>query len=109
MKGDILTISGSNLAQVRDRSQLDPSDRKIEYVPPEEIDLGIKQVAEASHGIVEDEIPQAVARLLGLGRTGDNARTIVKNRVRRLKRRGLLTRRGDYYEWDNTGKPLLTA
>ena len=108
-KGDILTISGSNLAQVRDRSQLDPSDRKIEYVPPEEIDLGIKQVAEASHGIVEDEIPQAVARLLGLGRTGDNARTIVKNRVRRLKGRGLLTRRGDYYEWDNTGKPLLTA
>ncbi len=102
MKGDILTISGSNLAQVRDRSQLDPSDRKIEYVPPEEIDLGIKQVAEASHGIVEDEIPQAVARLLGLGRTGDNARTIVKNRVRRLKGRDLLTRRGDYYEWDNT-------
>ena len=103
MKGDILTIPGSSPAQVRDRSQLDPSDRKIEYVPPEEIDLGIKQVAEASHGIVEDEIPQAVARLLGLGRTSDSARSIIKNRVRRLKEKGLLTQRGDYLEWDGAG------
>ena len=102
-KGEVLTTVDSRLTQVRDRSQLDPVDRKIEYVPPEEIDLGIKQVAEAAHGITEDEIPQAVARLLGLGRTGDNARTLVGKRVRRLKTRGLLTQRGDYLEWEETG------
>jgi very-short-patch-repair endonuclease len=96
---EILMLPCSTRAIVRDRSKLDPADRRIEYVPRQEIDLGIKEAALTAHGIAAEEIPQAVARLLGLGRTSEQIRAIVERRVSSLRERGQLTKRGDYLEW----------
>jgi very-short-patch-repair endonuclease len=98
-KDGILTLPGSSVVEVRDRSELEAWERDIGLVAPQEIDCGIRKSAKMAHGIAEDEIPQAVARLLGLGRTSASARVVIQRRVRRLKHQGRLTSHGGYLDW----------
>ena len=83
---------------VRDRSNLNSTEKEIEYVPPEEIDLTVCQILGYTYGVKEHDIPSLVARRLGLGCTGKDVRTAIASRVRAAVRKGNLVSRGGYLE-----------
>ena len=76
---------------VRDRSEIDSSTlRKPEYLPPEEVKLAIDQVVVANFGAEQDELIQAVARLLGFASTSAQLREVVETAVADLVNSGQL-------------------
>lgn len=84
VRGDFLWSTAGAKAKPRDRSGLPASSRKIELVAPEEIAAGITQVVKSSYGIDEGEIPIAVARLLGFGRTSEEITFAIAFSVKQL-------------------------
>ena len=96
-RGFLSVAEGATLC-VRDRSNLDPTEKKIEYVPPEEIDFAVRQILGDAHGVKEHDIPSLVARRLGLGRTSKDVRTAIASRVQAAVRKGNLVPRGGYLE-----------
>jgi hypothetical protein len=66
------------------RSGLPATARKIEFVAPEEIAAGARQVVQSSYGIDEGGIPVAVARLLGFGRTSEEITSAIASSVQQL-------------------------
>jgi hypothetical protein len=61
--------------------------RDIDEIPPEEIDLAVARLREASAGIQDEQLILQVARVLGFDRTGDRIRTVLKKRLTAIKRR----------------------
>ena len=100
-KGQFLSIPGGPPPVVRDRSALGSADRKLELVPPEEIDLAIEQVVKAAHGMRVEDIAPQVGGLFGLGRTSANARELLEARVEALQAGGRLFAMGEFLEWRN--------
>ena len=80
---------------VRDRSALPVAQRKIELVAPEEIAEAVVIVVGDAMGMAEAEIPRAVARLLGFGRSSDALETAVARAVAGLRESGALAEQGD--------------
>ena len=62
---------------MRDRSELPPQIKKLEYVSPEEICAAIEHVVLTGFGMPSDDIPVAACRLLGFARVSDEMRTVV--------------------------------
>jgi hypothetical protein len=63
---------------VRDRSEIDSNTlRKPEYLPPEEVKVAISRVVTENFGAEQDQLIQAVARLLGFGATSTQLREVV--------------------------------
>jgi very-short-patch-repair endonuclease len=77
-------------AVVRDRSDLPNASRKLELVAPEELSEAIMTVVKRSFGISLADIPQAVCRLLGFGRTSEDMGALVDSIVRKLSTAGTL-------------------
>ena len=77
-------------AVVRDRSELPSASRKLELVAPEELSEAIAAVVKRSFGISLADIPHAVCRLLGFGRTSEDMATLVDSLVRKLSTAGTL-------------------
>jgi very-short-patch-repair endonuclease len=75
---------------VRSRVLLDPADRKLEVVAPEELDAIILDVVQRSFTIPSEEAARNVVRSIGLQRTGHNAVAILQRRIESLERDGRL-------------------
>jgi hypothetical protein len=73
---------------IRDRSGLPVAARKIELIAPEELKAAIKTIVESSFGINGGEIPAAVARLLGFGRTSDDITSGIDGQLKTMVRKG---------------------
>lgn len=89
--GDFLWLKNMQEPPIRDRGELPTSSRKHDLVAPEEIKAAVKQVVEDSFGIGKSEIPPAVLRLLGFGRTSETARQTVTRRIEEMVSDGSLT------------------
>jgi len=63
--------------ELRDRSDLPQSAKKIEYVAPEEIQAAIERVIQDSYGLAPDEVASYACRLLGFSRITDEMRAVV--------------------------------
>lgn len=68
-RGEFLWIIGASQVTVRDRSIVPNAYRRLELVAPEEIGEAILMIVKASLGINLEDVPTAVCRLLGFGRT----------------------------------------
>ncbi|PSJ51733.1 DUF3320 domain-containing protein [Pseudaminobacter soli (ex Li et al. 2025)] len=91
--GDFLLWPGAPV-QLRDRSEVSsPSLRRIELIPPMEMDEGLKAIVQASLGATEDEAVNAVARGLGFKATSSQLREVILERVKRLKDDGSFSTR----------------
>jgi very-short-patch-repair endonuclease len=93
IRGEFLWSPAGN-AKPRDRSGLPATARKIEFVAPEEIAAGIRQVVQSAYGIDEGDIPVAVARLLGFGRTSEEITSAIASSVQQLIQQKSLTVEG---------------
>lgn len=79
---------------LRDRSlAMSQSLRRLEMLPPMEIDEGLKVVIGKSFGATEDEAVNAVARGLGFKATSAQLRDTIRSRITMLKGQGDLEER----------------
>jgi very-short-patch-repair endonuclease len=94
--GDALTIVGIDPRTVvpRDRSRLEPRHRDFQHVPLMELDAAIVTVVRRSQGILNEDLPPAVVRLLGFGRATQAMQETVSERVAVLLRAERLQRQG---------------
>ena len=83
-RGDFVWLASGEDVQVRDRSLLPTGSRKIEFIAPEEIEAAILGIVDASYGIAAEEVPAAVCRMLGFGRTTDEMTAAIGARVESL-------------------------
>lgn len=76
---------------LRDRSGVTSlSLRRIELIPPMEIDQGLKDIIIASLGATTDQAVNAVSRALGFKATSSQLRDLIVRRIQALKREGRL-------------------
>lgn len=92
--GDFLIHQPSPVVP-RDRSALPPSARRIDNVAPIEREAAIVEVVRRSFGIRQDDLPTAVARLLGIARTTDDIVIAVTNALQSALQRGEIYRDGE--------------
>ena len=60
--------------------------RKPEMLPPAELRAAILAVIDAGHGATKQEIPTAVARMLGFKATGAQLRSVIEAQIKKLGR-----------------------
>ena len=63
--------------ELRDRSNLPNSSRKLELVAPEEIALAVRMVVDGAYGIQRSDVPGPTVRLLGFLRVTEDMRSRV--------------------------------
>lgn len=68
----------ANEVTVRDRSDLDGSMKKFQYVAPEELAAAINETVESAISIKEDEAISTAYRLLGFERITNTARKLAR-------------------------------
>ncbi len=88
--GDFLLWPAAPVS-LRDRSNVaSASIRRIEMIPPMEIDEGLKKVIEAGLGATEDEAVNAISRALGFKSTSSQLRDKIASRIAALVLDGAL-------------------
>lgn len=88
VRGEFLWRPDQTLTRVRIPDPEDPLTRRdIEEIAPEEIDVAIARLSEASAGLDEDQLIAQVARVLGFDRTGGRIRSVLEQRVMAADRR----------------------
>ncbi|MCM2475673.1 DUF3320 domain-containing protein [Rhizobium sp. CG5] len=86
--GDFLLWPGAEV-RLRDRSAVATvSLRRIEMIPPTEIDAGLVSLIETSFGATEDEAVNAISRGLGFKSTSSQLRDLIVSRIEALKAEG---------------------
>lgn len=68
--------------------------RMIEYIAPSEISLAILYLIEDQFGVIEESLPQAVARILGIERLKSENADVIRAVEEDLVNKGLLRRAG---------------
>ena len=84
LRGDFVWHSSVERAEVRDRSALPAASRRIELIAPEEINIAILGIVDASYGIAASDLPGAVCRAFGFGRTTEDMTAAIDLRVAAL-------------------------
>ncbi|TBZ41638.1 DUF3320 domain-containing protein [Rhizobium leguminosarum bv. viciae] len=88
--GDYLLWPGAEI-RLRDRSSVSsPSLRRIEMIPPVEIDEGLTSLIATGLGATETEAVNAIARGLGFKSTSSQLRDVIVSRIEALKFEGRL-------------------
>lgn len=93
---DWLSIRGA-LSIARDRSMESGLLRKPELISPEELRQAILDVVLHNLGARKEELPVAVARLLGFSSTSAAFRERIEAQMRSAVRRGVLRKEGEFY------------
>ncbi|HLK65432.1 MAG TPA: DUF3320 domain-containing protein [Bryobacteraceae bacterium] len=93
--GDFLWSPEMREPPMRDRSNLPASSRKPELIAPEEIRQAIVTVVRDSCGMIPDEIPAAVCRVLGFSRVTDDLVSAICPHRDALVQDGRMVRQGD--------------
>jgi hypothetical protein len=82
-RGEFLWRPDQELTVVRIPDSDDPATRReIEEIAPEELDLAIARLREASAGSNDEQVVAQVARVFGFDRTGGRIRAVVEKRLR---------------------------
>lgn len=103
--GDFLLWPGAEI-RVRDRTAVaSPSLRRIEMIPPMEIDQGLTSLIATSLGATENEAVNAVARGLGFKATSSQLRDVIVARIEALKSDGELAVRDGMLVSGNASAP----
>ncbi len=89
-----LTVPGARVP-VRNRAgTVSPNLRKAEFLPPAEVREAVQRLVSAHHGARSEELPVAVARLLGFRHTSAALRGLVREQVARWVGEGRMEETG---------------
>jgi NDP-sugar pyrophosphorylase family protein len=67
--------------------------RTIKFVAREEIELAVRNLIQGGFSILEDEVVKQVARIFGFDRTGTNIYDRIKEIIKQMISRGILSLR----------------
>lgn len=81
---------------VRDRALLDPQEKKIGHVPPEEVAEALRQVVRLGLGMSREDATAEASRALGFARRGGDVRSRMDAEVDRMLNAGELLVRNGY-------------
>lgn len=93
-RGDFLWKPGMSEVPVRDRSHLKSSEKKIEFIAPEEIQAAIRLTVTRNFSINRDDLLSESLNLLGFKRVTGQARERVETLLDELVRNGELNEQG---------------
>ncbi|HNY31524.1 MAG TPA: DUF3320 domain-containing protein [Fibrobacteria bacterium] len=93
--GDFLHADPSRSATVRNRSALEPSERKIELVAPQELDAAILEIVHHSFSIDRTMALSSALDLLGFNRAAANISDAMSARIDRLVSAKRIKREGE--------------
>ena len=93
--GGFVYADKARLAKVRNRSALEPAERKIEWVSPEELDAALLDVVRTGFSISQDAAVSGALESLGFGRVTANIASVVNARVASLLKAKRLTRQDE--------------
>lgn len=94
VRGKFVWPEGMVSVPLRDRSSLEQVDKKIAFVPPEEIAEALRVSVADGLGLTDEEATVEAARLLGFARTGADIRAAVSAVLTRCEQEGVFVRRG---------------
>lgn len=100
MDGDFAVKPGKEIV-VRDRSNLHNNDRKIEYVPLDEIEMCIKEVVKESLSIDEESLVREVASRLGFNRLTEKTKNYFQECVSSSEEKQDIVKSDDNYILNN--------
>lgn len=83
---------------MRDRSEIQASSKRFEYIAPEEFAVAIEHVIKLSYGMKREDIPPVVSKILGFQRTTDEMRSTIENVIDNLLRVGRLTAQNEHLQ-----------
>jgi hypothetical protein len=86
--GGFVYANAKRAATVRDRSDFESAERKIELVAPEELDAALIEIVRKSFSIDPIAAIAAAIELLGFGRATANISSIMQDRLKELLKRG---------------------
>lgn len=89
-RGPFLWPAGMGRAPLRDRSELQPSSRRVEAICPEEMEEAVLRAVRESFGISADELPATARIPLGFRRTSEGMEAALLAAAQRLVERGAL-------------------
>lgn len=95
-RGDFLWHPEMNAPMIRDRSSLTAGSRRISLIPPEELDLAVKNVVESSIAIQPETAVPLIAKLFGVNRVTEDVRRDLGIAIEMSVARGVVIRDGDY-------------
>jgi very-short-patch-repair endonuclease len=101
-RGDFLWHPEMTIPALRDRSGLTAGSRRISLIPPEELDLAVKNVVESSIAIQPDTAVPLIAKLFGVNRVTEDVRKDLLDAIEMSVARGIVIKDGDYLK--GTGK-----
>ncbi len=85
-----LVLPGASIP-IRNRELVSsPELRKPDMIPLVELRAGILALIDASHGAAKQEIPIAIARMLGFKNTSAQLRSLIESQIAGLARQGLI-------------------
>lgn len=90
VRGDFIYPPGNEPIQIRDRSKLNSSERNIDLVPPEEIDLALQESIRMGFSMPMDAAAPTVLSLLGFSRATQRIAKVVEERLEQLVKVNIL-------------------
>ena len=92
-KGDFIWKAEMDKPEVRDRSELDATSKKFEFVSPEEICAAIQQEVERGFSLMERNAMSNAAHALGFQRLTAQAKNLFDNQLAKMIQDGTLVSR----------------
>jgi very-short-patch-repair endonuclease len=92
-KGDFIWLPDMTVPPVRDRSDLEATAKKFEFVAPEEIRLALLKAVESGFSLSDEDAVSSAARLLGFQRVTAQAKGLFDNQLASLLNDGTLVSR----------------
>jgi very-short-patch-repair endonuclease/DNA polymerase III delta prime subunit len=83
---DFIYLNANKQVSIRDRSTLPSASRKIELIPPEEIDAAIEKIVKGSFSISIDDAISGAVRILGIQRATEHISSTLSKRIARLEK-----------------------
>jgi very-short-patch-repair endonuclease len=88
-------LNANKQAPIRNRSKLPSASRKIELIPPEEIDSAIEKIVKESFSISVDDTIGGAIRILGIQRATENISSMLSHRMDYLEKLGRIKKEND--------------
>ncbi|WP_276485373.1 DUF3320 domain-containing protein [Paraflavitalea pollutisoli] len=98
---DFLWYQQSKIPQLRDRSNLPASVKKLKYIAPEEMILAIEKVVRDSVAIPPEAAVPFVARIFGFNRVTEDMKAEIIGMIGRALAQGTVYQEGDYLKITN--------
>jgi very-short-patch-repair endonuclease len=94
-KGDFLWYPLMTEIPLRNRRNLPPLSKKLEYIADEEIAIAVRHVIDYNFGMAIEDVPSAACKLLGFSRVTEEMNSRVMNIIHMLEVNTELVKQGD--------------